>query len=409
MLFALLLTIGVCLSSCSDEPTSEEVTVDTDRLLSTLNITDAQSIFYKANNSRANDDEAGYYKVDASGKEVKLQIFDESGAPHNIFIEWMVKATDRYVFFRPQPWDIYDALGLDGVSENESIWSSIDLICCVDKVTGKIYKMPYCHFAPNSIATEENGYVAILGNPSGTVGLYQQIYMFDETNLTVNSILPEGQEYAWLNINKKGFIEYWGNYGSPIYKIKCPGGAIKVMEDITFLLLEDFYTIDPENRIYKLIPNGNNDLTPVEICACPNELGQPFKFNEIRNTFVFENYEFNGTSFNLLPSNIPYEFISEYTNFNASKFYETNVAWYIISENKLIALNKSDYTTKEIPLTEYQLLEVVSNVNEEYLSFVGIRYSDSMKVIGKIFSDNSFQIEMAMSNNQNIYNLIPLN
>jgi hypothetical protein len=393
--------------SCSDEPNSAKVSADTDKLLSTLNIENAQSIFYKEAGSRATDD-TGFYKIDYSGNEVKLQIANKDGVPQPITISWCVKASDDFLFFHPETWDVYDALGLDGVSQNEEIMDAISMVCLVEKSTGKIFKMPYCNMAPNTVAKVQNNYIGILGDRTGSWGIYQQIYMFNPEEKTISSILPEGQEFAWFDINQNGFVGYCGNYSNPLFKIKCPGGAIRVFQEPTFLLSENFYTID-EGKVYLLEPNGDNDFVKKVVCDSPSELGDKFQYNSQRKTYVFNNFEFNGRSFNELPHEIGYEFLTASHSFSPGYFYETKLAWYVLTGDKLIKLRKSDYDCSEVALTQYQILEVVSDVNQEYLSFVGIRYSDSKKVVGKITSDDSFVIESAMPGDQQIYNLIPLN
>ena len=413
------LIVGVLIQSCSSEPSFEQASSDVGNLLSNLNIVNAQSIYYREASSRMG--EGCYYKLDTSGKEVKLQISNSQSITTDVGINWVLNVSQRYLFVHPSPWDVGDAIGLDEYGQGDDIWRAINVICVADKLSGKLYRIPYLPLgrfdddtapgiqdANSRVVYERNGLIYIIGDPTTTGGLYSQIYVFNPDDLTINELLPEGQELSWIEIDDEGFVGYWGGYHST-YKVKCPGGSIIVMPDNTFMIGGHFYSIIDQS-VYKWLNEGDNSMTKTEICSIPDDLYMYYGrlIDELTDNIVFYNYTFDGHKFTKLENEIPYRIMEGASNFNAPNIYETNEAWYSIDKNNLLKLNKRTYEVTSIPLSEYQILELTSDLSSSSLSFIGIRYSDSVKVFGKILRDNSFDVESSVQANYNIYNLIPL-
>ncbi|MDE6802649.1 MAG: hypothetical protein K2J06_07785 [Muribaculaceae bacterium] len=410
--------------SCS-KISNEQVEKNTDMLVSSIDIVGARSIFYQDAYSRS-ELQNGFYKADAKGNVSELYINDASGKRTGIGILWAVNVSDRYVFIHPNPWDLGDLAGLDEYGQGDDVWKLINIICVADKQSGKLYKMPFipvCGMSDTGVQTyntnrrlvyQSGDKSYILGNET-TSGTFSQIYVFDHSDMSVRTLLPEGQEYCWLEIANAGFVGYWGGYNST-YKVITPGGSIIVMPRKTFLLNGQFYSIveneDDSKEVYVWSNDGNNRLVESKICNVTNDLHSFYDYwltDNVTNEIIFENYSFDGKEFKSLSTSIPNKFFDEKCRFTSPDLYETRDAWYVIENQYLLKLNKKTYEVSRIALTEYQLLDVVSDVNESALSFVGLRYADMAKVIGKIMSDDSFAVETVIEGNQAVFNLIPLN
>lgn len=137
-----------------------------------------------------------------------------------------------------------------------------------------------------------------------------------------------------------------------------------------------------------------------------------YLYNNLDNVYLFHAYEDNGASYKFDGTQIVKNSVTIPEEFyNEDEKYESNAAWYHLNatKTKLTKISKTNYTTSTVNISDYQIVELVSNLEGADLSFTGIRYSDAKKVIGKIRADNTIVIESAQSSTQNIYNLIPLN
>lgn len=115
------------------------------KFLKSLNVSDAKMIYQKSSGTRtrAYEGDGDYYKLDLSGREVKLSIKGEDGKDHNIGINKVVKLSDRILLVLPNPSDTYALLPKPEVDDEEVAEVVIPLyLCLVDVKTEKIYKWP---------------------------------------------------------------------------------------------------------------------------------------------------------------------------------------------------------------------------------------------------------------------------
>ena len=428
------------LASCSNEPFSlDNVTESVDNVLTSVNIQDATAVYYKGSDSRAGS-ESGYFKIDINGNEVKLEFYDAKGKVQDIPINYVVNASPRYLIFQPELVDgVYNTV-LNHYGNSTDDWTeeqydacaaACAITCIVDKNSGKLYKIPLINLKIGDKIVGQNGIYYMLGaNPDGIGDAYgllgttpSQIYAFNSNNLTVSSLLPEGQQFTDISVNSDGFVAYYGMSGQ-LAKAKCPGGGIKMLggnfngQSFVYTINGTFYTPDFEDRVMKCwTPNGKNDMTSTVACSLPGNLQNPYSlYDQQKGIYLFYAnswddetiWKFDGTAFAELNATIPSEFFVDTTWEN--KIYQTADAWYVKKNDMtLLKLAKSDYALTNVDISNYQIIEIVSNESGADLSFTGIRYSDSKKVIGKIKADNSIVIESAITSNENIYNLIPLN
>ena len=416
--------IGV--TSCSsDEPLDPEQTkAHIENALTSLNIRNAQAIYYKGSNSRAGEDDNGYYKLDTSGNEVKLEISDDQGKVQNIRIDKMVKLSDRYLLLQPNFYDLRAVIEKshdnwqDG--EYEIMVEACSITCIVDNQTGTLYKIPRIGIGEN--AGYDNTTVSTVNGISYFNGYYysedymadgmsMQIFKFNPNELTITALLPEYQTFSKFTVNDLGFVGYYEYQESASAKVKCPGGSIvQLGTDDILTISNNFYTIE-NNIIKRWTANGSNGLTSADVCAMPDNASTLKLANHLQDVYLFygyteagkeATYQFNGKEFTLLDVAIPQELYTV--------GFETRDAWYNAENNmKLQKLSKVDYSISSIDISGYQIVEFVASPESPDVSFTGIRYSDSKKVIGKIDADNNIEIESAFTSGSSIYDLIPIN
>lgn len=403
--------VALAATSCSGRADIEEIQGRVDNLLTRVNVTDATAIYYKGADSRA-DGENGYFKLDINGNEVKLEFADADGKTHDIPILWVVKASPRYMFFQPETGylriAVLSPINTDGFTEedDQAVWDACSITCIADRTNGKLYKIPQINLNTSPQPVEHNGRYYIPGEDGQSYGEPCQIYEFDPNSLSVKSLLPEGQPFTSMSVNREGFIAYARSNGfSSEIKVKCPGGGLKLLGDGRSLMNinKTFYTINNDNIVYRWIPNGTNNMTSEPVSECPQYISM--LYDSEKDVMLFPGYDttwkFDGTAFSDINVVIPADFFNY-------RIVQTQSAWYS-GASELTKLSKSDYSTSTIDLSNYQILSMVDNPDGADLTFTGIRYSDAKKVIGKIRPDNTVTIESAQSSNSNIYNLIPIN
>lgn len=426
----LLAAVALLLTACEGKDADmTKVQAAIEEVLGTINIQDATAIYYKGDDSRASST-GSYFKLDINGNEVQLAIADTKGNYRDISILGVVNASPRYIFFLPAFHEIFNVL-CDGYINNDALSAeatnavieACKIVCIADRSTGKLYRIPFIGLKNGFKGVECKGkyYLIGYGNDSGDWYPFHsntQIYEFNPNDLTVIDILPENQIFQEITTNTDGFIGYFGEYSEPA-KAKCPGGGLKLLgEGAIFTLNNTFYTADVQDgQMYRWDANGSNNMTGTAVCAIPQSMNNEYHtrrylYNNLDNVYLFHAYEDNGITYkfdgNQIVKNnvtIPEEF------YNEEEKYESNAAWYHLNatKTKLTKISKTNYTTSTVNISDYQIVELVSNLEGADLSFTGIRYSDAKKVIGKIRADNTIVIESAQSSTQNIYNLIPLN
>lgn len=405
----------------------EKVTASISEVMSSINVQNATAVYYKGSESRAEGD-GGYFKLDINGNEVKLEFADENGKTRNIPIMGVVNASPRYMFFFPDSYALFqvlcdnyinnDALSAEGTNQ---VVEACRIVCIADRTTGKIYRIPQINLKNGDKGLECNGKYYLAGNSEGWEWLndnyFNQIYAFDPNSLTVTGILPENQMFDEFTINTDGFIGYFSYYSEPA-KAKCPGGGLKLLSDgAIYTLNNTFYTADTQDHVmYRWEANGSNNMTSTAVCALPESFDYAYYlYNNQKNLYVFagwdENgyctYKFDGNEISKNDVTIPDQFFYS----GREERYESSEAWYHLnsSKTKLTKLSKADYSNTTVNISDYQIVELVSNPDVADLSFTGIRYTDTKKVIGKILANNTIVITSAQTSAQNIYNLIPLN
>lgn len=113
--FLLVVSAVALFAACSDNGGSDGASggninyEEGYKYLASLNVSDAKMIYQKSSTAgtRAEGDDT-YYKLDLSGREVKLFIKGEDGQNHNIGIEKVVKLSDKILLIAPAAKDIID-------------------------------------------------------------------------------------------------------------------------------------------------------------------------------------------------------------------------------------------------------------------------------------------------------------
>lgn len=248
---------------------------------------------------------------------------------------------------------------------------------------------------------------------------YNQIYKLNISDFTMQSMLPEGQEFTNFDVTGDGFIMYWNdNTDDKNYKVKCPGGRIYPITDVPFMIRDELYSYK-DKKIIKWETVGNNEMKETEVCEfnnLPDDVTSNDKYeiqqvlnNYAKNTVLLHDnwgswYEFNGETYSKVE--IPHDF--NWYEHEPDCFY-TNKAWYRQDNTHFSKLSMNDYQVSEFQVLDYEIQSISTSSESANITFTGIRYIDGANVIGTINESNEIIIDNAAGNGEKIINLIPLN
>lgn len=378
------------------------------KYLTNLNVSDAKMIYQKSSATRATGDDS-YYKLDLSGNEVKLSIKGEDGQDHNIGIHKVLKLSDKVLLVNPIAQDIIDLFYKPGPDDLgiSVAWGSTEYLSIVDVQTEKIYRWPkeidvYLGEGielQSVLDNQGNIYIATSNN---------QICKLDISNFTIQEMLPNGQNFSDFNVTSNGFVMYGNSSaGWNSYYVKCPGGRIKPINGVAFVVNGDLYSCD-KKEISRWKPIGDNDLEQNKVCDFNNEPDNPsYTIQEIMNNYVrktvileddFRNwYEFDGE--NCLKIELSEEWKEKYHSTLC-----TSKAWYRGWYHKL---SMEDYKESQLQIVDYQIQEFLTSPESPNITFTGFRYLDGANVLGIINEADEIIIDNVSENK--IINLVPLN
>ncbi|MCM1067818.1 MAG: hypothetical protein NC418_09635 [Muribaculaceae bacterium] len=409
------ISLGLC--SCSDQKaiSLEQASAQVDNMLTSLNIQHAKAIYQKGGESRASKDN-GFYKLDISGNEVKLQICGADGKIHDIGIDWVVNVKARYVFFQPNTRDLINVVSSapDYDADSDEAVATAALVTCVaDVKTGKLYKFPIVDLSTDKsfTAQEALGKFYIKGFEHSVYGGPfdgDQIFEFNPSDMTIRGILPQGQGVQSFGVNQEGFVYY---LESSLVKVKCPGGAIvPIQTDVQKMLTigGKFYGILGD-AIYELVPSGNNGIEKKKAHDLPTAVYiDGIIFNDLQNLYLIKSYDvqngekiwsFDGNSLSSTTLDIPMNYQME-----------TKDGWFSCTGmTDVERISKADYSTTTISMSEYQIYEYTSDLGSTSLPFSALRYADGKSVIGQITNTGAVEILAEMNSSSPILNLVPLN
>ena len=313
------------------------------KYLTSLNVSDAKMIYQKTATGRTRTKTGdAYYKLDLSGNEIKLSIKGEDGQDNNINISKIVKLSDKVILVNPIAQEVldlfYKPVGND--LEINLSYQSTEYMSIVDVETEKLYRWPkdiQIDIYNGTLKSRQDN----KGNIYFTSGnfSYNQIYKLIVSDFTMQSMLPEGQEFTNFDVTGDGFIMYWNdNANNKNYKVKCPGGRIYPITDVPFMIKDELYSYK-DKKIIKWETIGNNEMKETEVCEfnnLPDDVTSSDKYeiiqvlnNYAKNTVLLHDnwgcwYEFDGETYSKVE--IPQDF--NWYELEPGCFY-TNKAWYL--------------------------------------------------------------------------------
>lgn len=393
------------------------------KYLTSLNVSDAKMIYQKTatGRTRAKTGDA-YYKLDLSGNEIKLSIKGEDGQDNNINISKIVKLSDKVILVNPIAQEVldlfYKPVGND--LEINLSYQSTEYMSIVDVETEKLYRWPkdiqvdiYNGTLKSRQDNKDNIYFTS-GNFS-----YNQIYKLIVSDFSMQSMLPEGQEFTNFDVTGDGFIMYWNdNADNKNYKVKCPGGRIYPITDVPFMIKDELYSYK-DKKIIKWETIGNNEMKETEVCEfnnLPDDITSSDKYeiiqvlnNYAKNTVLLHDnwgswYEFNGETYSKVE--IPQDF--NWYELEPGCFY-TNKAWYRQDNTYFNKLSMNDYQVSEFQVLDYEIQSISTSSESSNITFTGIRYMDGANIVGTINESNEIVENKVSENGEKIINLIPLN
>ena len=310
------------------------------KYLTSLNVSDAKMIYQKTATGRTRAETGDtYYKLDLSGNEIKLSIKGEDGQDNNINISKVVKLSDqdnniniskvvklsdKVILVNPVAQEVLDLFYKP--VENDLVinldYQSTEYMSIVDVETEKLYRWPeeiLIDIYEGTLKSQQDN----KGNIYFTSGnfSYNQIYKLNISDFTMQSMLPEGQEFTNFDVTGDGFIMYWNdNTDDKNYKVKCPGGRIYPITDVPFMIRDELYSYK-DKKIIKWETIGNNEMKETEVCEfnnLPDDVTSNDKYeiqqvlnNYAKNTALLRDnwgswYEFNGETYSKVE--IPHDF-----------------------------------------------------------------------------------------------------
>ena len=393
------------------------------KYLTSLNVSDAKMIYQKTATGRTRAETGDtYYKLDLSGNEIKLLIKGEDGQDNNINISKVVKLSDKVILVNPVAQEVLD-LFYKPVENDLGInlsYQSTEYMSIVDVETEKLYRWPkeiQIDIYEGTLKSQQDN----KGNIYFTSGnfSYNQIYKLNVSDFTMQSMLPEGQEFTNFDVTGDGFIMYWNdNTDDKNYKVKCPGGRIYPITDVPFMIKDELYSYK-DKKIIKWETVGNNEMKETEVCEfnnLPDDVISSDKYeiqqvlnNYAKNTALLRDnwgswYEFNGETYSEVE--IPQDF--NWYELEPGCFY-TNKAWYRQDNTRFNKLSMTDYQYSEFQILDYEIQTLSASPESPNITFSGIRYMDGANVVGTITETDEIVINNVAENGNKIINLIPLN
>ncbi len=425
--FLLMLGAVAFMTACKDDGSGNGGSINYEegyKYLTSLNVSDAKMVYQKTATGRTRADgeeNASYYKIDFNGEESKLIIKDSIGQSHDIEIDKIIKMSDKILLINPNCTDVFDLIPKSNKDENGLDIAHVmpqegEYLSLVDVETEKIYKWPKEMIPPYDIL--ERDLLSLTDNKGNiyfTTGYfsYNQIYKLDISNFTIQSMLPERQEFTNFDVTGDGFIMYWNdNTNDKNYKVKCPGGRIYPITDIPFMIKDELYSYK-DKKIVKWETVGNNELKETAICnfepenpelkihSCINNYAKNTVL--LQSNYSWDFYEFDGEHYQLRVLN-DFNWCE-----NCSDNFCTNKAWYIKNNTRFYKMDMTDYQYSEFQILDYEIQTLSASSESSDIAFSGIRYMDGASVVGTITETDEIVINNVAENGNKIINLIPLN
>lgn len=424
--FLLMLGAVAFMTACKNDSPGNSGSVNFEegyKYLTSLNVSDAKMIYLKTatGRTRAKTGDA-YYKLDLSGNEIKLSIKGEDGQDNNINISKIVKLSDKVILVNPIAQEVldlfYKPVGND--LEINLSYQSTEYMSIVDVETEKLYRWPkdiQVDIYNGTLKSRQDN----KGNIYFTSGnfSYNQIYKLIVSDFSMQSMLPEGQEFTNFDVTGDGFIMYWNdNADNKNYKVKCPGGRIYPITDVPFMIKDELYSYK-DKKIIKWETIGNNEMKETEVCEfnnLPDDITSSDKYeiiqvlnNYAKNTVLLHDnwgswYEFNGETY--CKVEIPQDL--NWYELEPGCFY-TNKAWYRQDNTYFNKLSMNDYQVSEFQVLDYEIQSISTSSESSNITFTGIRYMDGANIVGTINESNEIVENKVSENGEKIINLIPLN
>lgn len=424
--FLLMLGAVAFMTACKNDSPGNSGSVNFEegyKYLTSLNVSDAKMIYLKTatGRTRAKTGDA-YYKLDLSGNEIKLSIKGEDGQDNNINISKIVKLSDKVILVNPIAQEVldlfYKPVGND--LEINLSYQSTEYMLIVDVETEKLYRWPkdiQVDIYNGTLKSRQDN----KGNIYFTSGnfSYNQIYKLIVSDFSMQSMLPEGQEFTNFDVTGDGFIMYWNdNADNKNYKVKCPGGRIYPITDVPFMIKDELYSYK-DKKIIKWETIGNNEMKETEVCEfnnLPDDITSSDKYeiiqvlnNYAKNTVLLHDnwgswYEFNGETY--CKVEIPQDL--NWYELEPGCFY-TNKAWYRQDNTYFNKLSMNDYQVSEFQVLDYEIQSISTSSESSNITFTGIRYMDGANIVGTINESNEIVENKVSENGEKIINLIPLN
>ena len=424
--FLLMLGAVAFMTACKDDGSGNGGSINYEegyKYLTSLNVSDAKMIYQKTATGRTRAETGDtYYKVDLSGNEIKLSIKGEDGQDNNINISKIVKLSDKVILVNPIAQEVldlfYKPVGND--LEINLSYQSTEYMSIVNVETEKLYRWPkdiQIDIYNGTLKSRQDN----KGNIYFTSGnfSYNQIYKLIVSDFTMQSMLPEGQEFTNFDVTGDGFIMYWNdNADNKNYKVKCPGGRIYPITDVPFMIKDELYSYK-DKKIIKWETIGNNEMKETEVCEfnnLPDDVTSSDKYeiiqvlnNYAKNTVLLHDnwgswYEFDGETYSKVE--IPQDF--NWYELEPGCFY-TNKAWYRRDNTRFNKLSMTDYQYSEFQILDYEIQSLSASSESPNIAFSGIRYMDGANVVGTITETDEIVIDNVAENGNKIINLIPLN
>ena len=424
--FLLMLGAVAFMTACKDDGSGNGGSINYEegyKYLTSLNVSDAKMIYQKTATGRTRAETGDtYYKVDLSGNEIKLSIKGEDGQDNNINISKIVKLSDKVILVNPIAQEVldlfYKPVGND--LEINLSYQSTEYMSIVNVETEKLYRWPkdiQIDIYNGTLKSRQDN----KGNIYFTSGnfSYNQIYKLIVSDFTMQSMLPEGQEFTNFDVTGDGFIMYWNdNADNKNYKVKCPGGRIYPITDVPFMTKDELYSYK-DKKIIKWETIGNNEMKETEVCEfnnLPDDVTSSDKYeiiqvlnNYAKNTVLLHDnwgswYEFDGETYSKVE--IPQDF--NWYELEPGCFY-TNKAWYRQDNTHFNKLSMNDYQVSEFQVLDYEIQSISTSSESSNITFTGIRYMDGANIVGTINESNEIVENKVSENGEKIINLIPLN
>lgn len=424
--FLLMLGAVAFMTACKDDGSGNGGSINYEegyKYLTSLNVSDAKMIYQKTATGRTRAETGDtYYKVDLSGNEIKLSIKGEDGQDNNINISKIVKLSDKVILVNPIAQEVldlfYKPVGND--LEINLSYQSTEYMSIVNVETEKLYRWPkdiQIDIYNGTLKSRQDN----KGNIYFTSGnfSYNQIYKLIVSDFTMQSMLPEGQEFTNFDVTGDGFIMYWNdNADNKNYKVKCPGGRIYPITDVPFMIKDELYSYK-DKKIIKWETIGNNEMKETEVCEfnnLPDDVTSSDKYeiiqvlnNYAKNTVLLHDnwgswYEFDGETYSKVE--IPQDF--NWYELEPGCFY-TNKVWYRQDNTHFNKLSMNDYQVSEFQVLDYEIQSISTSSESSNITFTGIRYMDGANIVGTINESNEIVENKVSENGEKIINLIPLN